>query len=817
MIGKVLKSNFEKVNDRKSILIYKYFLVSYPAQSCRESRIVLKSEVEIKSTVSLLNDSFAKLLRQLKEELKDTSVSLIIDHLHDCGYTYLPLEELEACKDFKDLIRKLDKHYGFLDCEVLTTIAKLAKSTLSQEFQEHSEAALRFRESHTVQELRECLQEIFNPHIKNKLANAPKVHIDLHNAWTERVINELFILIRCFFPTCDHLALTKVISITCSSVHITYFMTESPDEIEEIISYSKKKVAFMKYIGVCGITVNNEIILQDTNDETFHFDVALLDSSFDGQVEAVKFLLEIRCDSEVQIALVLASYNGYCKVVELIINNYPNILCNNAFLTANSKEFSEVTNRFLRKQTNRDIHIINRWTSLMAASLNGHHQVVKLLLQKMADPNIQNNDGQTALMVASQNGHQQVVELLFKKKVDPNLKDNTGKTALMVASQNDHQQVVELLLKKNVDPNIQNNDGWTALLVASQNGYQKVVELLLKEKVDPNLKDINGKTALMAASQNGHHKAVELLLKNKADPNLKDNNGETALMAASQNGHQQVVESLLKKKADPNIQNNDGRTALMVASQNGHQQVVELLLKKKVDPNLKGNTGKTALMVASQNGHQQVVELLLKKNADPNIQNNDGWTALLVASQNGYQKVVELLLKEKVDPNLKDINGKTALMAASQNGHQQAVELLLKNKADPNLQDNNGETALILVSQNGHQQVVKMLLKKKADPDIQNNDGWTALMVASQNDHQQVVQLLLKKRPILRLIIRNWKALIQIIIMLIIIIIIGTIIIGQGNDDMTASQNGHQQVDELLFKEKVDPSIQYSDGWIALM
>ena len=39
------------------------------------------------------------------------------------------------------------------------------------------------------------------------------------------------------------------------------------------------------------------------------------------------------------------------------------------------------------------------------------------------------------LMAASQNGHQQVVELLLKEKVDPNIQDNDGETALMAASQ----------------------------------------------------------------------------------------------------------------------------------------------------------------------------------------------------------------------------------------------------------------------------------------------------------------------------------------------------------------------------------------------
>ena len=162
---------------------YLLFLALYQTQSCQESRIVLKSEAEIKSSVSTLNDLFTTLLKELKEELKDTSVSIIIQHLRDCGCTYLPLEELETCKNLNDLLIKLDKHYDFLDCDILTTLAKkFATLTLSEKFQEHSEAAIKFRKSHFVQELQKFLQEIFNPHINNNLVNAPKAHIDLHNA-----------------------------------------------------------------------------------------------------------------------------------------------------------------------------------------------------------------------------------------------------------------------------------------------------------------------------------------------------------------------------------------------------------------------------------------------------------------------------------------------------------------------------------------------------------------------------------------------------------------------------------------------------------
>ena len=666
-------------------------------------RVPETSEEEIKFAVLSLNSSFTKLLKQLKEKLKDTSVSCrsIIEHLHDTGYTYLPLDELKTSSDANELISKLDKYYDFLDCDVLETIAtEFTTPTLSQEFQDHSKAAEIFRESKSVKDLKEFLKEIFSPHMHN-LADAPKAHICLQNAWRKLQLNKLFVLIKCFFPTCDHLALTKAINITCSSVHITYFMTESPKEIEDLISRNREKIAFMKYIGVYELCINGVTILDNKSDESFNFDTALLKAAQEKQAEVIEFILRIESCSNAIITISMESIlttlyfhrNHIGSIIEMLISKYPNNLYTRGFILA---------------------------------AQNGFIRIVLEFLQKEINPNTQdNNDGTTALMLASQNGHQQVVELLLIKKADPNIQDNDGWTALMLASLNGHQQVVELLLNEKADPNIQHNDGWIALMAASQNGHQQVVELLLNKKADPNIQHNDGATALMLASENGHQQMVELLLNEKADPNIQDNDGTTALMAASQNGHQQVVELLLNKKADPNIQDNDGWTALMLASLNGLQQVVELLLNEKADPNIQDNDGWTALMLASDDGHQQMVELLLNEKADPNIQNNDGWTALMAASQNGHQQMVELLLNEKADPNIQDNDGATALMVASQNGRQQVVELLLNEKADPNIQRNDGVTALMLASQDGHQQVVELLLNEKADPNIQHRHNST--------------------------------------------------------------------------------------------
>ena len=56
----------------------------------------------------------------------------------------------------------------------------------------------------------------------------------------------------------------------------------------------------------------------------------------------------------------------------------------------------------------------------MAASLNGHTEVVKLLHEYGSQVDLQNKNGLSALMVASENRHTEVVKLLheFGAQVD---------------------------------------------------------------------------------------------------------------------------------------------------------------------------------------------------------------------------------------------------------------------------------------------------------------------------------------------------------------------------------------------------------------
>jgi ankyrin repeat protein len=73
----------------------------------------------------------------------------------------------------------------------------------------------------------------------------------------------------------------------------------------------------------------------------------------------------------------------------------------------------------------------------MAASLNGHAEVLNLLAENGAKLDLKSNDGTSALIFAAQNGNREIVKLLLEKGASPDLKDNEGKTALDYAENSD--------------------------------------------------------------------------------------------------------------------------------------------------------------------------------------------------------------------------------------------------------------------------------------------------------------------------------------------------------------------------------------------
>lgn len=78
----------------------------------------------------------------------------------------------------------------------------------------------------------------------------------------------------------------------------------------------------------------------------------------------------------------------------------------------------------------------------LAASSNGHAEIIQLLVDAGADINAVTDDGRTPLMQAAIQGHVDCVKTLLRNKADASIKDADGK---MPVEKTEVREVIEAL------------------------------------------------------------------------------------------------------------------------------------------------------------------------------------------------------------------------------------------------------------------------------------------------------------------------------------------------------------------------------------
>ena len=156
-----------------------------------------------------------------------------------------------------------------------------------------------------------------------------------------------------------------------------------------------------------------------------------------------------------------------------------------------------------------------------------------MLLSKGANTNDKANNGYSSIIAASRQGHVHVVDLLLSKGANINDKANNGWSSIIAASYQGHVNVVDLLLSKGANINDKANDGWSSIIWASDQGHVNVVDLLLSKGANINDKANDGWSSIIWASSQGHVHVVKLLLSKGANINDKDNDGTSSIIAAS--------------------------------------------------------------------------------------------------------------------------------------------------------------------------------------------------------------------------------------------------------------------------------------------
>ncbi len=237
--------------------------------------------------------------------------------------------------------------------------------------------------------------------------------------------------------------------------------------------------------------------------------------------------------------LMLASYYGYTEIVESLIdigadiNNYWFDDNNNALGFASARGHTAIVRRLI--SNGADVNI--GCHALYGASLNGHTEIVKLLIAARVNVNskciytdalkdFESEEGNydnvriirsreylakasTPLIAASQNGHTEIVKLLIAARVNVNnectyeiyeaekgidddteyLKQEKIATALVWASSAGHTEIVKLLISARANVNAEwreettvDNDrtvvATNALKIATNKGHTEIVNML---------------------------------------------------------------------------------------------------------------------------------------------------------------------------------------------------------------------------------------------------------------------------------------------------------------------------------------------------
>ena len=205
---------------------------------------------------------------------------------------------------------------------------------------------------------------------------------------------------------------------------------------------------------------------------------------------------------------------------------------------------------------NQLVKIITEWTGkdltkynvdwlLLAFSLLGEYDIVKLLWDKGARPTVLENFNCTVLHCAVRTHPQ----------LEPRDADRAKMLKLFLSAKEVHGNSIPI--------NHKNSYGWTALKLATKLQLEHCVEVLLEHGANPVVADDEDFAPLHNSV--GNHNIIKMLLNAScANIDAKDTDGNTALLLSLGKGAVESSLTLLERGANPNIPNKEGECSLSI-------------------------------------------------------------------------------------------------------------------------------------------------------------------------------------------------------------------------------------------------------------
>jgi ankyrin repeat protein len=288
-------------------------------------------------------------------------------------------------------------------------------------------------------------------------------------------------------------------------------------------------------------------------------------------------------------------------------------------------------------------------TALFQVIRSGDAAALQKKLGNGADPNAI-ADGQSALMAATLFGSADEMRLLLDKGAKPNFVDPDSLTALWLAVPDSAKTT--LLLDHGADPNLLSKEHYSALVkLVNFPGTAPLFQLLVAKGADPK-KAAPDNMLLYGAASTGDTALLGLLLRMGFRPNDTAAFGDYPLNAALSFRTFATVKMLIDSGANVNI-----------------------TVPNNVFPNMRGMT---ALMTAADEDDEKSFLYLLDHGADPNAKSVSGYTALmfLQLTETDHPAMTQVLLDHGADPKQKDTNGDRPYDMALRKGNVRSAQLL---------------------------------------------------------------------------------------------------------------------------------------------
>ncbi|HMH31686.1 MAG TPA: ankyrin repeat domain-containing protein [Puia sp.] len=263
--------------------------------------------------------------------------------------------------------------------------------------------------------------------------------------------------------------------------------------------------------------------------------------------------------------------------------------------------------------------ISGNYSALMAATLNGSAEEMKLLIDYGAEVNYFNSDSISALWLAVPDPEK--TKLLLDHHADVK-QLSVGRYSVLVklASIPGTVEIFRLLIEKGIDPKKSAPDN-SLLYFAASSCDTGLLKLLLGYGLKPNDTVAFGDYPINAALSFRCFASVKMLVEYGADVNARPMNlplgltdGVTPLMFAAVNSDKESFFYLLDHGADPNSKSKNGFTPLMILqlAETTDPAMTLALLKHGAIVSEKALDGTDALYYAKQKGNTEIVAILEK-------------------------------------------------------------------------------------------------------------------------------------------------------------------------------------------------------------